>query len=115
MKQEAKKSKIMNDYYCQTVGYCNLQNLFESVEPDYYTCGVYGWYADVYTNGNLAIVTGCVPFGERYFSSEEIKEWNARARFIDRENLPWEERAKKKSELCSEFWKEFRTKVINKR
>ena len=85
MKLEAKKSKIMESYYCQTVGYCDLQSLFEGVDPDCYTCGVYGWNADVFTNGGLAVVTGYRPFGKKYFSSEEVREWNVKARLIDRE------------------------------
>lgn len=63
MKFKATKKQIMQGYYCYSVGYCELQHLFNWVNPVAYTCGVYGWNADVYTFDNVAIVTGYRPFG----------------------------------------------------
>lgn len=45
------------------VGYCDLQNLLKYESPIAYTAGVYGWNADIYDFGGVAIVTGYRPFG----------------------------------------------------
>ena len=39
-------------------GYCELQQIFQNVEPKYYTCGVYGWNFDCYVEEGIAITTG---------------------------------------------------------
>lgn len=51
-----------------SVPYCRLYWLLSRREPYWYTCGVYGWNADVYNAGYhdgsaVAIVTGYRPFG----------------------------------------------------
>lgn len=51
--------KWVNDnYWCCSVGYCDLQNLLRYQSASYYTCGVYGWNFDVYIFGDYAITTG---------------------------------------------------------
>ena len=49
---------VDSNYYCCSVGYCDLQNLLYFQSASYYTCGVYGWNFDVYTFGDYAITTG---------------------------------------------------------
>jgi hypothetical protein len=45
-----------------TIGYCEAQNLLQYSEPIAYTCGIYGWNADVYQiDYKTAIVTGYRP------------------------------------------------------
>src|SRR5574344_954909 len=39
------------------VGYCDLQFLLGRFSPQYYTCGVYGWNADIYEIDNMCIFT----------------------------------------------------------
>lgn len=47
------------------VGYCNLQNLLGYFDASAYTCGVYGWNADIYhIDANTCIVTGYRAFGD---------------------------------------------------
>lgn len=47
-----------------SVGYCGLSNLLSCMEPKWYTCGLYGWNADVYLiDLDTVIVTGYRPFG----------------------------------------------------
>ena len=46
------------------VPYCGIQYLTMDIAPIAYTCGVYGWNADVYAFGSIAIVTGYRPFGK---------------------------------------------------
>lgn len=45
------------------VGYCAMQSLLTFESPTAYTCGVYGWNADVYEIGNTTICTGYRPVG----------------------------------------------------
>lgn len=64
MKHKTTEKAIEQNYYkIIKVGYCNLQYLLQYEEPVAYTSGVYGWNADVYDFGNIAIVTGYRPFG----------------------------------------------------
>lgn len=43
------------------VGYCELQDALQGIEPAYYTAGLYGWNCDVYVIAGLAICTGYRP------------------------------------------------------
>ena len=67
MKYKATKREIMGRYdKIIKIGYCDLSNALDIAgkSPEAYTCGVYGWNADVYDMGNgVAIVTGYNPFG----------------------------------------------------
>ena len=46
------------------IGYCGAWNLLSCMEPKWYTCGIYGWNADVYLiDLDTVIVTGYRPFG----------------------------------------------------
>ena len=57
-KAKVTRKWVNNNYYCCSVGYCDLQYLLHYQSADYYTCGVYGWNMDVYTFGDYAITTG---------------------------------------------------------
>ena len=65
MKVKVTKKKVMSEMVCISVPYCDLQSLLSFESPVYYTSGVYGWNADIYTKGNVAIVTGYRPFGNK--------------------------------------------------
>lgn len=47
-----------------SIPYCSIQYLTMDVAPVAYTSGVYGWNADVYAIGSVALVTGYRPFGK---------------------------------------------------
>lgn len=65
MKHEAKQNKLVHDMRCLSLGYCEYQDIFRYLDANAYTCGLYGWNADVYeVGGNFAIVTGYRPFGK---------------------------------------------------
>lgn len=99
--------------YCQSVPYCDLQNLLSVTEPIAYTSGKYGWNADIYMNGNLAIVTGYRPFGKYYITRDEIRNFNQTAHDVDKDKvLSWEEKKKAKETLLDEFWQLFRQRVM---
>lgn len=46
------------------VGFCDYAYLFDRAEVNYYTCGVYGWNADIYDFGAFAVARGYRPFGK---------------------------------------------------
>ena len=79
MKYEGKKNRLLHDMRCLCLGYCDYQDVFKYLDANAYTCGVYGWNADIYeVGGNFAIVTGYRPFGKcrlviREDALEEIK------------------------------------------
>lgn len=64
------------------VGYCDLQYLLYYKKPVAYTCGAYGWKADIYDINNVAITTGYVPFGNFKPDYELVREYDNKAREI---------------------------------
>lgn len=82
------------------IGYAEYQDLLNKYKADYYTSGVYGWNADIFTIDKLdtAIVTGYRHFGE-WLSDEQLaifKKYDEKAKklkerfnnyiFSDKEN-----------------------------
>ena len=68
MKYRTTAKAIRANYEAVSLGYCEAQNLLRAVaEPEAYTCGVYGWNADIYrtTEPGKVIVTGYRPFGRK--------------------------------------------------
>lgn len=85
MKIKTTKKQITNNYInIICVGYCDLSYLLKGQNASYYTCGVYGWNADIYhINNNTCIVTGYRPFGNIYPSYDCItQKYNEKARQI---------------------------------
>ena len=65
MKYRAKQNETNRNCRCLYAGYCDLQEELSILEPNAYTCGVYGWNADLYELPyNFVIVTGYRPFGK---------------------------------------------------
>nr|DAF52631.1 MAG TPA: hypothetical protein [Siphoviridae sp. ctnR613] len=56
------------------IGYAEYQDLLDKYKADYYTSGVYGWNANIFTIDKLdtAIVTGYRHFGE-WLSDEQLE------------------------------------------
>ena len=102
MKFKSTKKQIMWGYYCYSVGYCDLQYLFSFKNPIAYTCGVYGWNADVYEVDNVAIVTGYRPFGI-HVPHELVKKYEDYARGV----VYGDETPEKKKELLNEAIENF--------
>ena len=64
MKFKTTQKAIKNGYRdIVCVGYCNLQHLLNCESAIAYTTRAEGWGADIYSFGNVAIVTGYAPFG----------------------------------------------------
>ena len=111
MKFKTTQKAIKNNYdKIFAVGYCELCNLLQFEKPIAYTCGVYGWNADIYTFGGVALVTGYRPFGKSV-SFELVQEYDNQAREIingksGAERLPFEERRALVQKLLAVFIQE---------
>lgn len=83
MKLKTTQKAIRNGYrktIC--IGYCAAQHLLHYKNPTAYTCGVYGWNADIYDFDNIAIVTGYRPFGNIHPDYNVIREYDKKAAAI---------------------------------
>lgn len=80
MKYKTTSKELKKGYnYIITIGYCEAQNLLQYSEPIAYTCGTYGWNADVYQiDYGTAIVTGYRPV-EGLRNSKIVKEYDQKA------------------------------------
>ena len=81
MKVKTSKKQIVCNYnLIVKVGYCNLQNALRYLNPQYYTCGQNGWYADIYEiEPNKIITTGYLPFGNIIPTYDKLKEIDDKA------------------------------------
>lgn len=88
------------------VGYCRLQTLFQFVEPSFYTSGTYGWNADIYSFGDVAVVTGYRPFGKPVPSGVEEKYETRAMKSMEECGWQYEEGKSKLANLIAEFLEE---------
>jgi hypothetical protein len=93
-------------FNCFAVGYCNLQDLFYCEAPTYYTCGVYGWNADLYRFGDYTIVTGYRPFGASVPYGLTRKYEEAAGNVRHNTNYTYEEKRDLLNILIDEFLQE---------
>lgn len=89
-----------------SIGYCDACYLLRHRDPIMYTCGVYGWNADVYIiDSNTCVVTGYRPFGDLKINN--IRELNEKARKLyDKYDY------KKANYLCEKLLNETIEKII---
>ena len=82
------KKEIMKNFdNVISIGYCNLQHLLYYKTPVFYTCGVYGWYSDIYVlNSSLCISTGYSPFGNKKIDYNIQQKYEEKARKIINNN-----------------------------
>lgn len=77
MKFRTTQKEIKNNYSkIVEIGYCDLQYLLRYFDPVAYTCGVYGWNADIYIIDNIVICTGYRPFGNIRPNWQIIEKYN---------------------------------------
>lgn len=66
---------LRENYSCIGTGYCSVQTLLRYEEPQYYTCGVYGWGCDAYVlyvnHKNVCLITGGSPVDNLYNKQTE--------------------------------------------
>ena len=86
------------------VGYGAMQALLRHQEPIAYTCGVYGWNADLYSVNGLAICTGYRATGNITVDYETLNEYEKKATAISSNyNLKFDERKQQINTLLDEF------------
>lgn len=80
MKLRTTKKEVMRSFPSVIrVPYCYLDKMLELESPSGYTAGSYGWGADVYDFGNVAIVTGYSPFGNISPDRSLLNKYNEKA------------------------------------
>lgn len=93
------------------VGAVDLYYLLKFTEPAAYTCGVYGWNADVYDFDNVAIVAGYRPFGNITPDYDIVEKYNKLGKEIyEEEHDPskdWNEEQEEKENRLNQLIKEF--------
>ena len=83
MKFKTTRKAVMANYVkIIKVGYCELQYLLNYESPIAYTSGVYGWSADIYDFGGVAICMGYNPFGNICPNWELLKKYEEEAKEI---------------------------------
>ena len=105
MKFRTTQKEIKNGYgYIFSIPYCDAWHLLRGREPEAYTAGVYGWNADIYSHGGVAIVTGYRPFGKAT-PRELLKKYEQKARKIyeDYNIKKYDTKIKKINKLLDEF------------
>lgn len=109
MKYETTKKAVMNGYYkIIGIGYCDAQYLLLYKNPTAYTHGIYGWNADVYDFGTVAIVTGYRPFGNTHPDWSLVEEYNKTAERISNDrDLSYDEKCDRVNTLLDVFIKLF--------
>lgn len=108
--EELKKKNIVNFFdNIIEVGYCDLWYLLQGMNRNGYTCGVYGWNADIYYyNLSTAIVTGYRPFGNIQSNYKINNKYNEKARKIyeSKKIKKWETKKRKINKLLDQYIKE---------
>lgn len=107
-KMKTTKKQIMRNYSkVVCLGYCQLQEVLGFTYPRYYTCGIYGWNADIYEiNPDCAICTGYKPFGNikaDYYLIESIKKKAIKIK--DNKSFKYDTKCKKLENLLLELFK----------
>ena len=93
-----------SNYTCVSVGYCDLRYLLRFQNPQFYTCGVYGWNCDIYTFGNYAITTGYRGMISHVKKIKNAHVYNDRAReILSNQAIPYEEQKKQINALLVEY------------
>lgn len=111
MKYRTTQKAINNGFHkIIKVGYCDLQSLLNCETEKAYTAGVYGWNADIYDFGNIAICTGYRPFGNIRPDYETVKKYDNMAREIIGNIFSWDERKAALRSLIDNFIEEVITK-----
>ena len=106
MKVKVTKKQVMSSYSnILKLSYCELQRLLNRFSPQYYTCGINGWNADIYIIDGMCIVTGYYPFGGEFPSSAEIDRVKKEYQELKDLHLSYEDETKKVIDLLRSLLK----------
>ena len=105
MKTRTTNKDIKNNYfYIYRIGYCDLHHLLNYESPFAYTCGVYGWNADIYDVDGVAIVTGYRPGVGKSVDYEIVRKYDKKARdIIYNSSIEYDKTKKQVKKLLKKF------------
>nr|DAV05325.1 MAG TPA: hypothetical protein [Caudoviricetes sp.] len=120
MKYKTTKKEVKSNYRSIIrLGAVELYYLLKFTEPVAYTSGVYGWNADIYDLGNVAIVTGYRSFGNITPDYEIVEKYNQLGKVIyEEEHNPskdWNEEDEDKKNRLNKLIEEFIKEVTNQK
>lgn len=120
MKYKTTKKATQSNYRnIIRIGAVELYYLLKFTEPNAYTSGVYGWNADVYDFGNVAIVTGYRPFGNIQPDYEIVEKYNQLGRETYEEKhdsaKDWNEEREEKENQLNQLIQKFIEEVTNQK
>lgn len=100
--------KAIKENYSEIIkiGYADLSFLLSVNSPNYYTCGVYGWNADIYIIGGVVIVTGYRTFGNIKPAYNIVKKYEQKAKKIRYSNIDRKKQDIKITKLLNKFIEE---------
>lgn len=73
-------NKELRDGIVYYAGYCAIYDAVRWLPTIGYSCGIYGWNADVYACGRFALATGHRPAGAWRLTEAECERLNAAAK-----------------------------------
>lgn len=120
MKYKTTKKAVQSNYRnIIRLGAVELYYLLKFTEPVAYTSGVYGWNADIYDLGNVAIVTGYRPFGNISPDYKIVEKYNQLGREIyEEEHDPakdWNEEREDQENRLNQLIQKFIKEVTNQK
>ena len=120
MKYKTTKKEVKSNYRSIIrLGAVELYYLLKFTEPVAYTSGVYGWNADIYDLGNVAIVTGYRSFGNITPDYDVVEKYNQLGKEIYEEEhdqtKDWNEEDENKKNRLNKLIKEFIKEVTKQK
>ncbi len=109
MKTEITKKEIMSRFKkVYFLRFENGYNISRFIDPDYYTCGKYGWNCDVFNIGNqVALSYGYRPFGKEYPEEQQeelVRKLEKLESRYDKGIIKYDTMKRKGREIINEFF-----------
>lgn len=120
MKYKTTKKEVKSNYRSIIrLGAVELYYLLKFTEPVAYTSGVYGWNADIYDLGNVAIVTGYRSFGNISPDYDIVEKYNKLGKEIYEEkhnpSKDWNEEREEQEKRLNQLIQKFIEEVTNQK
>lgn len=120
MKYKTTKKEVKSNYRSIIrLGAVELYYLLKFTEPVAYTSGVYGWNADIYDLGNVAIVTGYRSFGNISPDYDIVEKYNKLGKEIYEEkhnpSKAWNEEREEQEKRLNQLIQKFIEEVTNQK
>ena len=109
MKTEITKKEIMSRFKkVYSLRFETGYKISRFIDPDYYTCGKYGWNCDVFIIGNSVALT----YGDRYIGGrypidkqeELVKKLGKLESRYDKKSIKYDTMKRKGREIINEFF-----------